>query len=143
VIGWFRKNPISIFTGADHNGPKTSVKDRQISRFSGRIAAEEPPMQRSKCAESGYRALSGPQTRSITLGMRSKRPKVPGHRAIAQFSGVGGIVGDPYSVRVSSSCHSKKAIVRRIGLLNGGFRPVVVSTRSADLRRNVKLAWLS
>ena len=63
--------------------------------------------------------------------MRSKRHKVRGHRAIAQFSGVGGIVGDPYSVRVSSSCHSKKAIVRRIGLLNGGFRPVVVSTRYA------------
>src|SRR5258708_40252219 len=78
--------------------------------------------------------LSGPQTRSITLGMRSKRPKVHGHRAIAQFSGVGGIVGDPYSVRVSSSGHSKKVIVRRIGLLNGGFRPVVVSTRTRKAR---------
>jgi hypothetical protein len=42
---------------------------------------------------------------------------------------LGGIVGDQYSVRVSSSDHSKKAIARRIGLLNGGFRPVVVSTR--------------
>ena len=109
-------------------------------------------MQRSKCAESGYRALSGPQTRSITLGMRSKRPKVRGHRAIAQFSAWVGIVGDPYSVRVSSSCHSKKAIVRRIGLLNGGFRPVVVSTRFmfyisdgvlGTMERRVRLsAWI-
>jgi transposase len=29
----------------DHNEPKTSVKDRQISRFSGRMAAAGPPMQ--------------------------------------------------------------------------------------------------
>ena len=50
-----------------------------------------------------------------------------GHRVIAQFSRVGGIVDDRYSVRVSSSDCSRKAIVCQVKLLNGGFRAVVVS----------------
>jgi hypothetical protein len=93
------------------------------------------------CVDSGYRALSGPQTRSITLAMRSKRPKVRAPRAIAPFSGTGGIVSDPYSVKMSSSDHRKKAMARRIGRLNRAFRPRVVSTR-LTLRRATEI-WLT
>jgi hypothetical protein len=56
--------------------------------------------------------------------MHSKRRKVRGHRTIALFSGAGRIVDDRYLTRVSSSDRSGKAIVCRVELLNGGFRPL-------------------
>src|SRR5207244_4206915 len=58
-----------------------------------------------------------------------KRHKVRGHRAIAQFSGADKIIDGRYSARVSSCDRSRKAIVCRVELLNGGFRAVVASTR--------------
>src|SRR6202011_4960020 len=68
-----------------------------------RIAAPVHPIRSSNCAESGYCALSDLQTGSITITpeMRSKRHKVRGHRAIAQFSGEDRVVDDRYSASVS------------------------------------------
>ena len=45
--------------------------------------------------------------------MRLKRHKVRGHRAIAPFCRVGGIVDDRYSARVRSSDCLRKVIVRQ------------------------------
>jgi hypothetical protein len=76
------KRPI---TRADHSQPKTSVKDRQISRFSGRIAAAGPSMRRSKCAESGYCALFSLRkglTSNHKAGQRAKMAWSNGKSAI-------------------------------------------------------------
>ena len=91
VEPWRLKRFLQNSTGA--------VLDK-VSRLSRRVAAAEHPMRRSNCAESGYFALSGLQTGSITLQMRSKRRKVR------------------YPARVSSSDRSGKAIVCRVELLN-------------------------
>jgi hypothetical protein len=90
-------------------------------------------MLRSNCAEFGYCALSGLQTGSITLEMRSKRIKVRGHRAITQFFGVGRIVDDRYSARVSSSDRSRKAIVCRLNSLTEVFGPLWLAPKMSRI----------
>src|SRR5271166_336083 len=67
--------------------------------------------RKPNCADPGYCALSGLQTGSITLQMRSKRRKVRGHRAIAPFSDVGRIIDDRYPASVSSSSREKRSFV--------------------------------
>ena|ERR1700693_128556 len=102
---------------------------RMASRWFWSLCHGKSDDRKPNCADPGYCALSGLQTGSITLQMRSKRRKVRGHRAIAPFSDVGRIIDDRYPASVSSSC-SGKAIVCRVELLNGGFRAAAASTRS-------------
>ncbi len=82
-----RRRPTSA-TAA--HGP--SIRRRGISSRGAAPFLERGGLLRHARAESGYCALSGLQTGSIMLQMRSKRCKVRGHRAIAPFSGVSRIV---------------------------------------------------
>jgi len=85
---------------------------------SGRVAAAEHPIAKIKLRRIFYNAPNAFQSGAKCVVIERSR----------QFSDLGRIVDDRYPARVSSSDRSRKAIVCRVELLNGGFRDAVAST---------------
>jgi len=123
-----------------------SPMSQALSRPATSDYSSDSSRRESNCedqtARIGLLRTFRPANRFYNAQMRSKRHKVRGHRAIAQFCGVGRVVDDRYSARVSSSDCSRKAIVCQLELLNGGFRFQFAMARNGSIGCVRSSAWM-